>query len=149
MFEEYESNARKFVNDVACELGNPDNHKSAIRIMTSVLHTIRDVLTVEESLHLISQLPLFIKGFYVNNWHLGDKEKIKDTDGFIERLLLHNARTGPLDFGTDERAIKNTKAVMRVLRKHLSQGEIDDIIAQFPAELKGLWLADEITISPS
>ena len=48
MFEEYEGNARQFVNDVACELGNPDNHKMAIRIMTSVMHTIRDILTVEE-----------------------------------------------------------------------------------------------------
>jgi|SRR5687768_18295654 len=146
MFEEYENSARKFVHDLACELEHPDNHKSAIRIMTSVMHTIRDILTVEESLHLISQLPLFIKGFYVTDWHLGEKKKIKDKDEFIERLLLQDVRTGPLYFGTDERAIKNVKAVLRVLRKHVTQGEIDDIIGQFPAVLKILWLTDETAI---
>src|SRR3989337_1920157 len=149
MFEEYEGNARKFVNDLAHELNDPDNHRSAIRIRISVMHTIRDILTVEESLHLISQLPLFIKGFYVNEWHLGEKKKIKDKDEFIERLLLHDARTGPLYFGTDEKAIKNVRAVLRVLRKHVSQGEIDDIIGQFPAELKMLWLSDENIVTTS
>ena len=147
MFEEYEGNARTFVNDVACELGHPDNHRSAIRIMTSVMHTIRDILTVEESLHLISELPLFIKGFYVNEWHVGEKKKIKDKDEFIEQLLLHDTKTGPLYFGTDEKAIKNVKAVLRALRKHVTQGEIDDIIVQFPAELKDLWLTDENILS--
>jgi uncharacterized protein (DUF2267 family) len=139
MFEQYEADANKFVSEISRELGNEGNHQASIRIMTSVLHVIRDLLTVEGSLHLISQLPLLIKGIYVSGWHLGAKEKIKDMDQLVERLLLQNTRTGPNDFGTDEKALSNLTAVIRVLQKHVSPGEIDDIKAQFPLELKNLW----------
>ena len=104
MFEQYEADANKFVSEVSQKLGNDGNHQASIRIMTSVLHSIRDLLTVEGSLHLISQLPLIIKGIYVSGWHLGTKEKIKDKDQLIENMLLQNTRTGPNDFGTDEKA---------------------------------------------
>lgn len=139
MFEQYESDATKFVSEVTRELDNQDNHQASIRIMTSVLHVIRDILTLEGSLHLISQLPLLIKGIYVSGWHLGVKEKIKDKDQLIERLLLQNPRSGPGDFGTDEKALNNVMAIIRVLQKHVSPGEIDDMRAQFPLELKELW----------
>ncbi|HMG93472.1 MAG TPA: DUF2267 domain-containing protein [Chryseolinea sp.] len=139
MFEQYEADANKFVSEVSHELGNEGNHQVSIRILTSVLHTIRDLLTVEGSLHLISQLPLLIKGIYVSGWHLGAKEKIKDKDQLIEQLLLQNTRTGPTDFGTDEKALNNLMAIIRVLQRHVSPGEISDIKAQFPLELKSLW----------
>jgi len=139
MFEQYESDATKFVSEVTRELDNQGNHQASVRIMTSVLHVIRDILTLEGSLHLISQLPLLIKGIYVSGWHLGVKEKIKDKDQLIERLLLQNPRSGPGDFGTDEKALNNVMAIIRVLQKHVSPGEIDDMKAQFPLELKELW----------
>ena len=139
MFGQYENDATKFVSEVSRELDNQDNHQASVRIMTSVLHVIRDILTLEGSLHLISQLPLLIKGIYVSGWHVGAKEKIKDKDELIECLLLQNPRTGPGDFGTDERALSNVRAIIRVLQKRVSAGEIDDIKAQFPMELKDLW----------
>src|SRR5688572_14259705 len=109
MFEEYESKAREFVNDVACELQLQDNTKAAIRIMTSVLHSIRDILTVQESLHVISQLPLLIKGLYVSEWHVGERDRARDTNEFIDRLIEHDGRTGFVDFGDEENAMKNVK----------------------------------------
>jgi len=139
MFEQYESDATKFVGEVSRELDNQGNHQASVRIMTSVMHVIRDILTFEGSLHLISQLPLLIKGIYVSGWHLGVKEKIKDKDQLIESLLLQNPRTGPGDFGTDEKALNNVMAIIRVLQRHVSPGEIDDMKAQFPMELKELW----------
>lgn len=139
MFEQYEADARKFVNEVSQELANDGNHQASLRIMTSVLHSIRELLTAEGSLHLISQLPLIIKGIYVSGWHLGTKEKVKDKDQLIELLLLQNTRTGPNDFGTDEKALNNVMAIIRVLQKYVSPGEIADIQAQFPPELKYLW----------
>ena len=139
MFGQYENDATKFVSEVSRELDNQSNHQASIRIMTSVLHVIRDILSLEGSLHLISQLPLLIKGIYVSGWHVGVKEKIKDKDQLIERLLLQNPRSGPGDFGTDEKALNNVMAIIRVLQRHISPGEIDDIRAQFPLELKNLW----------
>lgn len=148
MFETNEADARKFIDEVATELNHPENPRKAIRVVTAVLHTVRDMLTPEESLHLIAQLPLYIKGIYVTGWRLGEKQRIIDEDDFIERLLLQNERTGPHDFGNDEKAMANTNAVIRVLKRRVSEGLIDKIMAQFPVGLKRLWLTDEIVASP-
>jgi uncharacterized protein (DUF2267 family) len=141
-FDQYAQEAHAFVKEVAYELGEPDNKNQAERIMTSVLHTLRDLLTPEESLHLISQLPMMIKAIYVNGWHLSSKATIRSMDQFIEHLMLKNPRTAPIDFGNDEKAIQRTKAVFSVLRNHISIGEVKDIVAQLPSELNELWLTD-------
>jgi uncharacterized protein (DUF2267 family) len=142
-YEHYAQEARKFVKEVALELGDADSIDQADRIMTSVLHTLRDLLTPEESLHLISQLPMMLKAIYVNGWRLHTKNRIRSIDEFIECLMLKNPRTAPQDFGNDEKAIERTKAVFKVLRNHIAIGEVKDIVSQLPSELTELWLTPE------
>jgi uncharacterized protein (DUF2267 family) len=142
-FEQYVNEGRKFVNEVSQELGNPADTDRAERVMTSVFHTLRELISPEESLHLISQLPMLIKAIYVNGWHLNTKNRIRSMDEFIECLMLQNPRTAAQDFGNDQRAKEQTKAVLRVLKRHVSQGEIQHIIDQFPLELTELWLTEE------
>jgi uncharacterized protein (DUF2267 family) len=141
-YEQYANEAHKFVSEVAIELGEPDNIDQADRIMTSVLHTLRDIITPEESLHLISQLPMLLKAIYVNGWHLSKKGRIKTMDEFIECLVSQNPRAAVQDFGTNEKATARTKAVFRVLRNHIAVGEVKDIVAQFPPGLVELWLSE-------
>src|SRR3989337_2393625 len=142
-YEHYAQEARKFVKEVALELGDAESIDQADRIMTSVLHTLRDLLTPEESLHLISQLPMMLKAIYVNGWRLHTKNHIRSIDEFIECLMLKNPRTAPQDFGSDEKAIERTKAVFKVLRNHIAIGEVKDIVSQLPSELTELWLTPE------
>jgi uncharacterized protein (DUF2267 family) len=142
-YEQYAHEMRKFVAEVASELGHPDNMGQADRIMASVLHTLRDMLTPEESLHLIAQLPMLLKAVYVNGWHLRTKNRIRSMDEFIECLMLQNPRAAAQDFGNDEKAIENTKAVFRVLRRHIAIGEVKDIVSQFPPGLTELWLTPD------
>lgn len=131
------------MKDVKEELGeNCDLHQSE-RIMTSVLHTLREVLTPQESLHLIAQLPVFIKGIYVHGWHMRGKKSIRSMDDFIECLQLQNPKNAPTDFGTDDKAKDRTKAVFRVLKRHITMGEIEDIMAQLPAELIELFQTEK------
>jgi uncharacterized protein (DUF2267 family) len=142
-YEHYAQEAHKFVSEVASELGDPDNIEQADRIMTAVLHTLRDILTPEESLHLISQLPMLMKGIYINGWHLSKKDRIRSMDEFIECLMLQNPRAAAKDFGNDEKAIQRSKAVFKVVRNHIAIGEVKDIVAQLPSELTELWLSPQ------
>jgi uncharacterized protein (DUF2267 family) len=142
-YQQFAHETQKFVSEIASELGEPENMEQADRIMTSVLHTLRQLLSPEESLHLISQLPMLIKGIYVNGWHLTKKERIRSMDEFIESLMLQNPPTAQKDFGDDEKAITRAKAVFKVLRNHIAVGEVKDIVAQLPPELTELWLSPE------
>lgn len=139
-FDQYVEKANQFVKEVARELGTPADTDHAYRVMTSVFHTIREILSPQESLHLISQLPMILKGVYVNEWQLKPKNKIRTMDEFIECLMLQNPRTAAEDFGEDEKAKNKTRAVLHVFKRHVSVGEIQDIIDQFPMELAELWI---------
>jgi uncharacterized protein (DUF2267 family) len=139
-FDQYTEKANEFVKEIARELGTPEDTDHAYRVMTAVFHTVREILSPEESLHLISQLPMFLKAVYVNGWRLKPKNKIRTMDEFIECLILQNPRTGPEDFGEDERAKQKVRAVLHVVKSHVNTGEIQDIIDQFPMELAELWI---------
>lgn len=142
-YERYAQEAHKFVREVALELRDIDNIDQADRIMTSVLHTLRDLLTPEESLHFIAQLPMLLKGIYVNGWRLHSKNRMRSVDEFIECLMLKNPKIAPQDFGNDEKAIERIKAIFRVLRNHIAIGEVKDIVSQLPPELTELLLSPE------
>jgi uncharacterized protein (DUF2267 family) len=142
-FEQYAAEANKFVMEVAQELGNPEDTNSAYRIMKSVLHTVREILSPEESLHLIAQLPLAIKGVYVDSWHLPARRRIRSMEEFLECLRSQNVPSAARDFGDDQTAKHHIKIVLNVLKRHVATGEIQDMIDQFPTELIELWLTEE------
>jgi uncharacterized protein (DUF2267 family) len=141
-YEIYAQEANKFINEVASELGNTDREQ-AQRITTTVLHAIREILTPEESMHFISQLPMMIKAVYVNGWHLEKKNRIRTMDQFIQFLMSENPRSAGFDFGDTETAKEKTKAVFNVIKQHVSVGELKDIIQQFPQPLVELWSLEE------
>lgn len=143
-YEQYAYEARKFIGEVATELGDPVDLEQADRITTAVFHTLRELLTPEESLHLIAQLPMMVKAIYVNGWHINKKDRIRSMDEFVERLMLQHPRAAARDFGSNEKAMERARAVFKVVRNHIATGEVEDIIAQFPPELAALWLFPKI-----
>ena len=56
-FENYSQKAYEFVKEVAKALSNAEDTEHAGRVIVPVFHAIRDVITPEESMHLIAQLP--------------------------------------------------------------------------------------------
>ncbi len=114
------------------ELGDADR-QYAYRALRAVLHTLRDRLTVEVAAKLGAQLPTFIRGIYYEDWQPSHTPlPIHDVDAFLE----HVAREGRLA-GETEASLAVT-AVARVLREHVSEGEIDDVLALLPAKLRVL-----------
>jgi uncharacterized protein (DUF2267 family) len=90
-FEEYVLKGNDFVSQVTQHLGNGENEsQSTSQIITSVLHALRDVLTGEESFHLIAQLPLYIKAAYVDGWAQPDKSNYSKED-FPGLLRKHDS----------------------------------------------------------
>lgn len=137
-FETYAGESNAFVHEVAEALGNPADDHRAMRLTRSVLHTLRDVISPEESLQLVSQLPLCIKGVYVDGWKLHRQDKIRTRPAFME-ALRRNADRPEADLASDEEAEEAVKAVFQVLQNRVSTGELIHVIGQFPKELAGLW----------
>jgi len=124
--------AHIWVNDVAEALGD-DDHVYAYRALRAVLHSVRDRLTVDVAAKLAAQLPTLIRGVYYEDWDPSRTPlPIHEVDAFLD----HVAREGRMA-GETEASIAVT-AVARVLRAHVSAGEIEGVLAVLPNKFQVL-----------
>lgn len=138
-FNRYAIDGEQFVKEVATELGTPWDAGRGDRILRAVLHAFRDRMTVRESLQLISQLPMLLKAIYVDGWQINDEAKgLRHVGDFIEAVREAGGKATIQDFVTDYEVQHAIHAVFTVLKKHVSKGEIEDVLATLPLELRPL-----------
>lgn len=124
--------AHVWLNELADELGSEDR-QAAYRVLRAFLHTIRDRLTVNEAAQLAAQLPELIRGIYYENWvPARTPARYRDVDEFLRRL----ADEAQLEGETE--ASYACTAASRVLHRHVSEGELKDVLAVLPEELRAL-----------
>jgi uncharacterized protein (DUF2267 family) len=122
-----------WLNDILNRLGWQERHR-AYHALRAVLHALRDRLTVTEAADLAAQLPLLIRGLYYEGWHPSGKPiKERKKEEFLDHIRA--AFRGDIDVDPEE----VTRAVFRVLAKHVTAGEIEDIKQMLPAEVRELW----------
>lgn len=125
-----------FVNDLAAELGIEDKHKT-FQGLRATLHVLRDRLTVEEAAQLGAQLPILLAGYYYENWRPGatpTKERSKEE--FLVRVS-EEIENEQIDPGVPSEQL--VRAVFKIISKHVTEGEIKDIVLMMPQELRELW----------
>jgi uncharacterized protein (DUF2267 family) len=122
-----------WLRDLRTELGWMDSDR-AYHALRAVLHALRDRLPPDEAVNLGAQLPMLLRGCYYEGWKPGaapTRERTKKA--FFE----HVAAEFRGDPGLDYEEI--VEAVFYTLEKHITAGEIDDVRANLPAELRALW----------
>jgi uncharacterized protein (DUF2267 family) len=132
LFDRIQQKALAWVHDMMSELHCDDEHK-ALHALRAGLHSLRDRLTIEAAAQLSAQLPLLIRGLYFENWDpTGKPIRIRRRAEFLA-LVRENyaprADLPPEDIIT---------ALFRVLEKHVSLGEVTDIVMNLPEDLRTL-----------
>ena len=121
-----------WLTEVAAALGD-DDRQYAYRALRAVLHALRDRLTVDVAAKLAAQLPTLIRGVYYEDW---DPSRTPLAIHDVGTFLDHVAEEGHMA-GETEASLAVT-AVARVLRAHVSDGEIDGLLAVLPDSFKPL-----------
>jgi uncharacterized protein (DUF2267 family) len=94
---------------------------------------MRDRLTVESAAKLAAQLPTLIRGIFYEEWTPSRTPlPIHDVNAFLVHVQSTARMTGKTE------ASLAVEGVTRVLRRHVSPGEIDDILAILPDPIKTL-----------
>ncbi len=136
-FNKIAANGNEFMSDFAQELGYPEDIPRAGRVLKSILHALRNQLTIEESIQMVSQFPMFLKAVYVENWTLRKKsKKPKHLKEFYNEIRKIDNRTAQYDFQTDDEIDNAIGVVFMSLRRYVSLGELEDIKAVLPKDLK-------------
>jgi len=121
-----------WLKEIAQELGSEDRHY-AYRALRAVLHALRDRIPVDVAAKLAAQLPTLIRGIYYEDWDPSRTPlAIHDVDAFLERVAAEGYMAGETE------ASLAVTAVTRVMRRHLTIGEIDELLAVLPDKLKVL-----------
>lgn len=123
----------EWVDEVGEIMGR--DRRESYQAMRSVLHSLRDRLTVEESADLSAQLPMLIRGMYYDGWNPSKQPvKIRDREEFIDYVSEQLGEL--LNVIPPTEALE---AVFRVLQRRITPGEIEDIQRMFPEALRELW----------
>jgi uncharacterized protein (DUF2267 family) len=132
VFDETLHKTNTWLKEIAQVLG-PDRHR-AYHALRAVLHCLRDRLTVDEAAQLGDQLPMLVRGIYYEAWHpAGKPEKIRSREEFIAKIHSHLPKARPIN--PEDAA----RAVFQVLEKHVTAGEISDVMQALPQDIRALW----------
>jgi uncharacterized protein (DUF2267 family) len=120
----------EWLKDLTNELAS-DNASYAYRALRGYLQVLRDRLTIDEAADLAAELPQLLRGVFYEGFDPGHQpERIRHREPFLERLA-ERAQLENLD-----EAARVAAAATRVLRRHIAPGEVDDVLAQLPSEIR-------------
>jgi uncharacterized protein (DUF2267 family) len=122
--------ANQWLAELAEELG-VDDREEVWRVLRVYLQLLRDQLTIDEAAQLASQLTIVLRGVFYEGFDPGDQQKVRDRDEFLA-LFAERAQL------TD--AAHAAEAATNVLRRHVTAGEIDDVMSQLPSEVREVLL---------
>ena len=121
-----------WLNEIMDRIG-PDR-QVAWKVLSAVLHKLRDRLPVELAAHLGAQLPLLVRGVYYDQFEParmpGD---CRTPEGFRTEVAEGLTDIRPVD---PDEAIA---AVFAVLDRHLSEGQLAKVRNALPKGLRMAW----------
>ncbi len=122
--------AHVWLNEIAAAMDTEDR-QLAYRVMRAYLHALRDRLPVDEAADLAAQLPDLIRGIYYEGWNpSATPVRYRGFSDFLDRVAAEAL------VGGETEASFAVGAAAEVLRRHVSAGEIADIRAILPEELR-------------
>ncbi|HEX9806658.1 MAG TPA: DUF2267 domain-containing protein [Alteraurantiacibacter sp.] len=125
-----------WLDEISERIG-PDR-QLAWKVLSTVLHKLRDRLQPDLAAHLGAQLPLLVRGAYYDLYE-PSKQPLENTGGeeFVAEVSDWLSDARPVD---PNDAIA---AVFAVLDSHVSQGQLDKVRHALPRSIRVLWQVEE------
>lgn len=128
-----------WLREISEEMNHPDR-QVAYHALRGTLFALRDRLAVEEAVDLAAQLPALIRGIYFEGYKPSGKPlNYRDRDTFLERVNAEMEAVRPAN--TEDAA----RAVLTVLGRHVSPGEVEEARQMLPKAVRNLWQVEEAT----
>ena len=110
------------------------DHQEAYQALRATLHALRDRLAPDEAAHLGAQLPMLIRGMYYDGW------KPSATPLLVRNVQDFYALVR--EYGGNVEVLRDTPRVVtgvfKVLGRHVTGGELDQIRGVLPREIGDL-----------
>lgn len=129
----------KWLRDIKEELSLADE-QAAYVALRATLHAWRDCLNTDGAAQFGAQLPMLVRGLYYEGWNpRTGPPRIGNTWHFLD-AVRHELR----DHLELQDAAYVIEAVLRVVDRYVSAGEIDKIVSSLPREMRELWPKQQV-----
>jgi len=133
-----------WLKEIMIDLG-PDK-QVAWKVLSTVLHKLRDRLSINLAAHLGAQLPLLVRGVYYDQFEPAKMpSECRSREEFLAEVAEWLSDARPVD---PEDAIRS---VFKVLSRHVSQGQIGHVKQALPKPVRLMWddmEAPELALEP-
>lgn len=130
-----------WLGEIMGEIG--PERQLAWKVLSVVLHKLRDRLPVELAAHLGAQLPLLVRGVYYDQFQPARQPSdCRGFEDFVSEVAEWLSDTRPVD---PKDAID---AVLRVLTRHVPAGQIENVRDALPHDIRRHWESLEVTPLP-
>ncbi|MDQ8729357.1 DUF2267 domain-containing protein [Bradyrhizobium sp. LHD-71] len=124
-----------WLNEIQAEVG-PDR-QVAWKVLSVVLHKLRDRLPVTLAVHLGAELPLLVRGVYYDQFQPSKQPTDWDRDAFVAEVQRWLSDIRPVN------AEQGIRSVFGVLSRHVSAGQVAKVQDALPEDLRQSWLTTE------
>jgi uncharacterized protein (DUF2267 family) len=121
----------RWIRELSEELGGL-SEQEAYRVLRAFLHALRDRLMVDETADLGAQLPMLVRGLYYEGWDPSRTPRKMRAQEFVETFVRQAA---PQPWQQPEPALR---AAAHLLRRHVTEGEMVDVLQSLPDEIRRL-----------
>src|SRR5947207_3757911 len=105
------------------------NRQVAWKVLSVVLHKLRDRLPLELSAHLSAELPLLVRGVYYDQFEPATQPADWDCEAFFVEVSRWLSDIRPVD---PKDAVRT---VFALLSRHVPDGQIEKVKRALPADL--------------
>lgn len=137
-FEAFAQDAHNYINDLAKDLGHPDEKKRVLQIWRAVMHTVRDRIHLGESFQVMDPLPMIMKGIYVEDWKYCEKPPLnyKTLEEMKTEVKNLQRRYGEQDFPWSKSTEEIISITLSSLKNFFKGNQLEEILNQMPKEIK-------------
>lgn len=129
-FKTTEDKTNRLLREIEEAYGWPKERRNqSYAALRAVLHAVRDRLTVEETAQLGAQLPMLVRGIFYAEWDPSRVPLKQNREEFLQQIR----EKFPYQIDGDIEQLERT--VLQALRRHITDGEWDDVKSLMPKDL--------------
>lgn len=133
-FDRTVNTSEKWIIEVAEELG-VDDYSKALQGFRATIQVLRDRVKVNDATNLGAQFPVLLAGYYYEGWNPAEVPvPHRNKKDFLDAVQKNISN---FDHSLDSKEC--VSAVLSVLSKRISDGQINKIKSNMPDELLELW----------
>jgi len=106
-----------------------DRRMQSYAALRTILHALRDRLTVEVTAQLAAQMPLLVRGIWYDGWNPSAVPVKMDREEFLARIRQE------FRYSIEGDVPRLVDTVLQALRNHITQSEWDGMKSTLPKDL--------------